>query len=68
MCRAAQTPQMFDLATITRLHEENDGMRSLSLTISACREAGLRIASIEGDYRLMKLTHNDDLADSGGTC
>ena len=59
---AAQTPQMFDLATITRLHEEYEGMCSVTDDISLAEDAGLQIASIEGDHRLMKLTHKDDLA------
>lgn len=59
---AAQTPQMFDLATIARLHEENDGTQPVTDDISLAEDAGLRIASIEGDRRLMKLTHEDDLA------
>ena len=58
----AQTPQTFDLVTIARLHEENDGMHPVTDDISLAEDAGLRIATIKGDRRLMKLTHEDDLA------
>ncbi len=59
---AAQTPQMFNLATIARLHKENASTQAFTDDISMIEDAGLPIASIEGDRRLMKLTHEDDLA------
>ncbi len=65
---AAQTPQMFDLATILALHEGyerhegHDGTRPVTDDVSLAEAAGLPIAAIEGDRRLMKLTHQDDLA------
>ena len=65
---AAQTPQMFDLATILALHEGYerhegpDGTQPVTDDVSLAEAAGLAIAAIEGDRRLMKLTHQDDLA------
>ena len=65
---AAQTPQMFDLATILALHEGyerhegHDGTQPVTDDVSLAEAAGLAIAAIEGDRRLMKLTHQDDLA------
>ena len=65
---AAQTPQMFDLATILALHEGyernegHDGTQPVTDDVSLAEGAGLAIAAIEGDRRLMKLTHQDDLA------
>ena len=66
---AAQTPQMFDLATILALHEGyerhegHDGStQPVTDDVSLAEGAGLAIAAIEGDRRLMKLTHQDDLA------
>ena len=64
----AQTPQMFDLATILALHEGyerhegHDGTQPVTDDVSLAEAAGLAVAAIEGDRRLMKLTHQDDLA------
>lgn len=59
---AAQTPQMFDLATIISLHDNHDRTQPVTDDISLAEGAGLAIAAIEGERRLMKLTHKDDLA------
>jgi len=59
---AAQTPQVFPLSTIRKLHEKNAAQQGFTDDVSMVEAAGLRVAAVAGEPELMKLTQASDLA------
>lgn len=61
--RAAQTPQVFALEEIRRLHEAADRSGHDAPDDAAlCEEAGIAVQTIPGERWAFKITHPEDLA------
>ena len=56
----AQTPQLFNLKTITSLHREFADQPGFTDDCSLAEKAGFKILAIDGAKQLMKLTDTDD--------
>lgn len=56
----AQTPQLFNLKTITSLHQEFADQPGFTDDCSLAEKAGFKILAVDGAKQLMKLTDIDD--------